>query len=153
MEEEPFQIRSLKQDDLPRILQIEQASFSVPWRQSTFEGLLRRSDTDLLGAERGGELIGYAVSWTVVDQAELGNIAVAPEARGDGAGAVLLNAMMQRLAARGARECFLEVRVSNQTAQRLYTRHGFEVIGERPRYYTQPLEDAFVMRLSIANSA
>lgn len=142
-------IRPLRADDLRRVLEIERASFSVPWRQSTFDGLLRRPDTDLLAAERAGALVGYAVCWTVVDQAELGNVAVAPEARGTGVAAALLAAMADRLADRGARECFLEVRVSNHAAQRLYGRQGFDVVGERRGYYTAPVENALVMRCTL----
>jgi ribosomal-protein-alanine N-acetyltransferase len=139
--------------ELPRVLEIEQDAFSTPWKASTFAGLLRRDDTDLLGAELDGRLVGYAVCWTVVDQSELGNLAVAREARGRGVGRTLLGAMLGRLAGRGARECFLEVRVSNLAAQSLYRSLGFVTVGSRPRYYTLPTEDALVMRRSIPRPA
>ncbi len=44
------------------------------------------------------------------------------------------------------RELYLEVRVSNTAAQRLYERYDFEEVGRRPGYYTSPVEDAIVMR-------
>lgn len=147
--EAALRIRPLQPDDLPRVLEIERQAFSVPWRASTFEGLLRRTDADLLAAERAGALLGYAVSWTVIDQSELGNVAVAPEARGRGVGRALLRAMTGALVARGARECFLEVRISNLAAQLLYRAHGFETVGRRAGYYARPLEDALVMRLAL----
>lgn len=141
-----FALRDLRAEDLPRIVEIEQACFSTPWRRSTFEGLLRREDADLIGATVAGRLMGYAITWTIMDQAELGNVAVLGEARGRGLGRVLIQAALARVGRRGARECFLEVRESNQVARRLYESLGFGVIGRRRRYYANPVEDALVMR-------
>jgi [ribosomal protein S18]-alanine N-acetyltransferase len=144
-----FEIRDGREDDLPAILGIEVASFSTPWREETFRALLLRTDSDLLVADAGGEVAGYAVSWTVIDQAELGNVAVAAARRGAGIGGALVDAVVERVRARGAEECFLEVRESNRAAQHLYRHRGFVVVGRRPRYYAQPVEDALVMRLRI----
>jgi ribosomal-protein-alanine N-acetyltransferase len=81
-----------------------------------------------------------------VDQAELGNVAVADEWRGRGIGARLLREVLDRAGRRGMREIFLEVRPSNHVAQRLYERHGFREVGRRRNYYLEPPEDALVMR-------
>jgi [ribosomal protein S18]-alanine N-acetyltransferase len=144
-----IRIRLLRGADLQRVVEVEEQSFSTPWRESTFRGLLRRLDTDMLCAVQGEFLVGYAVAWTVADQSELGNVAVAPEARGWGVGRLLVQAMIERLRYRGTAECFLEVRESNQVAQRLYHNHGFEVVGRRRAYYSDPTEDALVMRLTL----
>lgn len=140
-------VRDLTRRDLPAVLEIERASFSVPWRPSTFEGLLARGDTDLLAAELEGRLCGYAVCWTILDQSELGNVAVRADERGRGVGRRLVEAALERARGRGAEECYLEVRESNQTARQLYQKLGFEVVGTRRRYYTRPVEDALVMRV------
>lgn len=146
----PFRIRPLREADLAGVLEIERASFSTPWKETTFRGLLKRSDTDLLVAETAeGTLGGYAACWTVIDQSELGNVAVAPWARGAGMGGALVDAVVDRIRVRGAIECFLEVRQSNEAAQHLYRQRGFAVVGRRPRYYSLPTEDALVMRLRI----
>ncbi|MDB4951793.1 MAG: ribosomal-protein-alanine acetyltransferase [Gemmatimonadetes bacterium] len=145
----PLCFRSLRETDLPRVMEIERASFSTPWRDTTFRGLLLRGDTDLLAADRAGRLVGYAVCWTVVDQAELGNVAVDPAERGHGVGAALVDQAVRAVAARGAEELFLEVRESNLSAQSVYVRKGFEVVGRRRSYYAEPKEDALVMRLHI----
>jgi ribosomal-protein-alanine N-acetyltransferase len=142
-------LRDLAVDDLPQMMVIEQASFSTPWRRHTFEGLLRRDDADLIGATVEGELVGYAISWTILDQAELGNVAVSPGARGKGVGRMLVEAALGRVRRRGARECFLEVRESNLGARRLYETLGFTAIGRRRRYYSSPVEDALVMRIGL----
>lgn len=145
-----FALRDLRSEDLSRMLEIEQSAFSTPWRRSTFDGLLRRPDADLIGATMEGRLMGYAVTWTIMDQAELGNVAVAGEARQRGLGKVLVEAALARVQSRGARECFLEVRESNLVARRLYESLGFASIGRRRRYYSRPVEDALVMRVALA---
>lgn len=144
-----IQIRPLTPADLPRVIEIENASFSTPWGLSTFRGLLARRDADLLAAESERGLVGYTVCWTVGDQAELGNVAVADEERGRGIGRLLVLSALARVRERGARDCFLEVRESNEAAQALYAACGFEVISRRRRYYTRPAEDALVMRLRL----
>ena len=131
------------------MLEIEHVSFSTPWRDTTFRGLMLRTDTDLIAAERAGRLVGCAICWTVVDQAELGNVAVDPAERGHGVGTALVDQAVRAVAARGARELFLEVRESNHDAQSIYRRKGFEVVGRRRGYYSAPREDALVMRLRI----
>lgn len=147
----PFRIRHGREADVAEVMEIEQACFSTPWKAATFRGLLKRTDSDLLVAESGGKVVGYAACWTVLDQAELGNLAVADRARGAGIGGALVDAVVDRVRARGALECFLEVRESNASAQSIYGQRGFAVVGRRARYYSHPTEDALVMRLRIAS--
>ena len=59
---------------------------------------------------------------------------------------MLVRGALRRAVARGARECYLEVRQSNATAQRIYRAMGFLPVGVRRRYYAEPIEDAVVMR-------
>ena len=132
--------------DLPATMAIERESFSTPWRETTFATLLVRRDSDLIGALRDGRLVGYAVCWTILDQAELGNVAVAAAERGQGIGRQLIAAALERVVERGATECFLEVRESNSGARALYEEFGFRSVGRRRDYYTKPVEDALVMR-------
>jgi [ribosomal protein S18]-alanine N-acetyltransferase len=142
-------VRRMRPGDLDAVCRIEEATFTMAWRRRTFEGLLRRDDSELLVAEREGEVVGYSICWAVADQAELGNLAVAEEARGLGVGRHLLEAVLAGMRTRGAAELFLEVRASNLEAQRLYRRYGFEEVDRRARYYTQPVEDALVLRLPL----
>lgn len=146
-------LRPLTEDDLPRVEQIETASFTVPWSMHTFRQLLTRDDSEATGAECGGRLVGYSVFWSVLDQAELGDIAVDADFRGRGIGSMLLRDTFRRAAARGIRQLFLEVRVSNVDAHRLYERHGFTSVGRRRRYYRQPVEDALVMLKNLDHDA
>ncbi len=135
--------------DLPEVMLIERRSFSAPWEESTFRGLMRRVSTALLVAELADRVAGYSVTWFTSDGAELGNMAVLPELRGRGIGALLLRESVTLTAGRGARSLYLEVRRGNEEARRLYEKAGFHVAGVRKEYYTQPVEDAIVMRLDL----
>ncbi len=144
-----IEIRRMRSTDLPRVMLIELSTFTMPWSEATFRGLLRRKDSDLLVAELKGEVVGYAVFWAVFDQGELGNVAVDDEYRGQGIGGKLIEAVLERAQERGVREIFLEVRKSNVRAQELYYTFGFTQVGRRKNYYLEPLEDALVLKKTI----
>ena len=144
---EDVKVRRMEMHDLGRVMEIEHQSYTMPWTDATFRGLLRRADADLFVAETAeGALAGYAVAWAVLDQGELGNVAVAPEWRHRGIAHHLLDAVIRRCNERGVKELFLEVRVSNSTARQLYLSYGFRDVGRRRNYYMEPVEDALVMR-------
>lgn len=143
---EPIVVRPMTEGDLGAVLEIERAAFTVPWTPATFRGLLRRADSHLRVAEAGGRIVGYAAVWIVADQAELGDIAVSAEWRRRGVGRLLLASVFELVRERGVRELYLEVRVSNADARRLYERHGFHEVGLRRNYYDRPREDALVLR-------
>jgi len=138
--------RNMRLPDLPRVMEIELQCFTMPWSEATFRGLLRRSDADLFVAEIDHKVVGYSVFWCVLDQGELGNVSVAPGWRRQGIGEGLVRTVLDRAHERGVREVFLEVRVSNTGAQRLYESYGFAEIGRRRNYYMEPVEDALVMK-------
>lgn len=144
-----IEIRKMRNSDLPRVMLIELATFTMPWGESTFRGLLRRKDSDLLVAEFKGDVAGYAVFWAVMDQGELGNVAVDEEYRGRGIGSKLIKAVLERAHERSVHEIFLEVRKSNVRAQDLYKGFGFTEVGRRKNYYLEPLEDALVMKMDL----
>ena len=143
---EPIVLRDMTVADLRAVVAIEDESYSVPWSESTFRGLLRRRDAEMVVAVVGDVVIGYAAFWCVVDQGELGNVAVSSAWRGRGLGARLLEEVLRRAGRRGIVEVFLEVRPTNTVARRLYERFGFTTVGRRRNYYQQPVEDALVLR-------
>lgn len=142
-------LRTMVGADLAAVIEIENASYSMPWGESTFKALLRRGDADLVVAEMGPTIAGYSVWWHTLDQAELGNVAVDAAYRRSGIGTRLVAESIRRAAARRVREMFLEVRQSNHGARDLYARLGFLPVGVRRGYYIRPVEDAIVMRLAI----
>ena len=145
-------IRSAIPADLAPILAIERASYAVPWSAETFESLFGRKGVSFLVAEDPPEVVGYAISWEVAHEAELGNLAVSPHFRRRGVGAALLDRMIGDLARDGVRSLFLEVRWSNEAAHLLYASRGFQQIAVRKRYYERPPEHARVLRLELSTS-
>lgn len=146
---DPIRIRRMRPRDMAAVMAIETASYTVPWSEATFRGLIHRSDADVVVAEAEGELVGYAAAWFVADQAELGNVAVAESWRRRGIGARLVAVVLERAGERGMREVFLEVRPSNTVARRLYEQFGFRDVSRRRNYYAEPREDAVVMRTAV----
>ncbi|MGH7482312.1 MAG: ribosomal protein S18-alanine N-acetyltransferase [Longimicrobiales bacterium] len=145
-----LELRAMRAADLDDVLAIEHVAFAMPWSSITYRNLLRRRDAELLVAELPGPgVVGYTVCWRVLDEAELGNIAVAPAWRGRGVARALLERVIVRAAAKGVRALFLEVRVSNERARRLYAAAGFRQVGMRRNYYAFPLEDALVLRRDV----
>ena len=84
-----------------------------------------------------------------LDQACTGD----PELRRCGAGALLLGAALDWGNSFRAEAAILEVRESNLAALRFYDRHGFHVMGRRPRYYTAPIENALLLIAPLAGAA
>ena len=150
---DPWQIRRARTADGRRLVPLERRCFSDPWTAEAFEEMFASPFGRGFVAERLGEIEGYLVARSVAGEAEILNLAVAPEVRGQGLGAGLLQAALECLIEAGAREVFLEVREGNLTAQTLYQRRGFRPIGRRARYYRNPVEDAIVLRLALPAGA
>ena len=81
----------------------------------------------------------------MLDEGDIGNVAVAPDSRRRGIGAALLKALFAESERRGAAVLQLEVREGNFAARRLYEKNGFEIVGKRKNYYEKPAEDAILM--------
>ncbi len=142
-----LRIRPLLESDLGQVTAIEEACFAAPWSERTFRNLLRRPDAFLLSAVYEEERVaGYAAVWFVGREAELGDLAVAPNDRRRGIGGELVEAVLHEARSRGVVQIFLEVREGNQSAQGLYRSRGFEIVGRRRGYYAGPKEDALIMR-------
>lgn len=90
-------------------------------------------------------IIGFAGMWLLLDEAHVTTIGVLPEHRGKGLGELLLVHLFQAAMRRDAEWVTLEVRVSNEAAQSLYTKYGFTRQGVRRGYYSDDGEDAYIM--------
>jgi [ribosomal protein S18]-alanine N-acetyltransferase len=136
------------------VIEIERRCFTDPWSMNAFRDLEDNPRVLFAGAREGAgsPLSGYVVAWFAADEGEIANLAVAPEARGSGIGAALLDEALAEAGRRGASAVYLEVRDSNDTARRLYGSRGFEEVGRRRGYYRRPVEDAVILRRTI-NSA
>ena len=95
--------------------------------------------------ELDSRLVGYTIGYLEVPSFHLTNLAVDPTHRGMGHANALVRAIMVQAIEAGCDACTLEVRASNEGAQRLYRTLGFEVVDVWRRFYTAPPEDALVM--------
>lgn len=146
-------LREMTYADLPAVLELEHALFGdEAWTEGMLASELAGvpSGRYYLVADQAGELAGYAGLLTPGGgQADVLTLAVAETRWGQGLGAALLDALLGEAGRRGCSEVFLEVRVDNHRAQRLYQRRGFVEIGVRRGYYQPSGTDALVMRLTL----
>jgi ribosomal-protein-alanine N-acetyltransferase len=132
--------------DLDDVALIENASFTAPWPISAYTTELTTNRlARYVGARIDGTLIGFGGIWLMVDEAHVTTMAVLPASRRSGVATVLLLELLQEARRGGARVATLDVRVSNDDAQRLYRAFGFVEVGRRIRYYDDNGEDALVM--------
>lgn len=143
-----FRIAPMTAAHLPQVAALEQVCFPAdPWSGELFQAALDNPSTAVLLAEGAdGAIWGYAVLSVILDEGNLDNIAVAPEARRQGVADALLGVLTgfgrEHLSA-----LMLEVRASNAPAIALYEKHGFAAVGRRKNYYDAPKEDAILMTL------
>lgn len=103
----------------------------------------------LAALDGDGNLVAWAGVRVVAGDAEILTVGVVPAARRQGIAVRLLNALLHEARHRGATQAFLEVRVDNTGARRLYEREGFVRVGVRRGYYDSGRVDAVVMRLDL----
>lgn len=142
-------LRPMRWWDIAELHPAEERLFgATAWSVETFWAELGQVDTRwYVVAEDGqGRRLGYAGLMVTGSEADVQTIAVLPEAQGRGVGGLLLRALIEQAAARGATALLLEVRADNASAIALYQRHGFERIAVRRRYYQPGDIDAWVMR-------
>ena len=141
------QIRPMMEIDLGEVAVIEQKSYAFPWSENIFRDCLRVGYT-CRALDLAGQVIGYGVMSLGAGEAHILNVCVRGEFRNLGFGRRLLEHLLERAAASGVGEAFLEVRPSNLAAIRLYQHLGFEQIGIRRGYYQAPdgREDAIVLK-------
>jgi ribosomal-protein-alanine N-acetyltransferase len=151
-------LRPMELSDVERVHHIDQLSFSLPWSERSFRfELTENHNASVWVAELNVEgrplVVGVIVVWIILDEAHIATLAVHPDYRKLGLGRLLLVQGLRAAEARGARLAYLDVRRSNLAAQSLYESFGFEVVGERRRYYKDNQEDALLMTLANVQAA
>jgi len=135
----------MREDDVPQILTIENASFSTPWTEAAFLHEIHKPYALNLVLLVGTRLAGYLCLNFVFEEGHILNLAVHADFRRRGLATLLMRDGLTELKKKGCRFIYLEVRGSNNVAQTFYERFGFKVVGLRKKYYTNPIEDAVVM--------
>ncbi|MCM1438692.1 MAG: ribosomal protein S18-alanine N-acetyltransferase [Roseburia sp.] len=138
-------IRKCRYEDILSVSELEKLCFKgESWSFGTIASAFENPAYCMLVAEEGGEIIGYGCTCTTIDTCDLENVLVAEEYRNSGVGRAVLNGLLSDAKSRGAVKVFLEVRVSNSAALRLYLSCGFQGVHARTRYYSDG-EDCLVM--------
>ena len=136
--------RAWRMDDLDAIAALEKECFSDPWnRRMLADSFLSEGFHGVL-LEEEGALIAYGAVRVVCDEAEIELVAVSEMYRRCGRGKTVMDDLLSIAKEHGAKRVFLEVRVSNASAQILYLKCGFRGLYCRTRYYPDG-EDAIVM--------
>jgi ribosomal-protein-alanine N-acetyltransferase len=146
-----WSIVTLDESHIDGIIAIEKASFQQPWQRISFlDELSCRDALDVVALESlGRQILAYACLRLTLDEIHLLKIAVAPRWRRRGVATGLLDYCFGLAQRRDARKVYLEVRRSNGSAIELYNKIGFQIIGTRPKYYTDTGEDALMMMKSL----
>jgi len=141
-------IRPMTAEDLDAVLTIEQASYPTPWSREHFEHELAAPHSSPFVAEQNGMIAGYVCLMSLFEEAQILDIAVAPERRGRGVARLLMDHAITVAREKEAELLALEVRASNVAAITLYERCGFVRTGIRSKYY-EGVDDAVLMELSL----
>ena len=142
-------IRLSSLDDISAIIAIEQATNETPWTKEQFISSMEVGNySNVMELKRA--VFGFSIFSLIVPEAHLLNIALLHEHQGKGLGRNLLEHTAFQSKTLGAKILFLEVRVSNKKAIRLYESMGFVKDAIRANYYSGKLkEDALLMSLKL----
>ena len=136
---------------LNTVLAVELRTYPYPWSRGNFVDALNSGhQAQLLMAD--DVLLGYFIAMKGVEEVHLLNITIAPEHQGQGWAWVCLDALAVWARGQAAKYLWLEVRVSNVRAIKVYAAHGYQRVGQRKDYYPAAngrREDAIVMSLKL----
>jgi [ribosomal protein S18]-alanine N-acetyltransferase len=148
---QPYLIQPLRSADIDAVMEIERLSFKSPWSRQVFEEEIARSwaYVDVLRNTASDAIVAFCNYWLVADEVHVLNVASHPQERGQGHASRLMAHVIDYAKRAACRLVTLEVRRSNDAAQRLYRRFAFRAVGIRPNYYVDDNEDAVVMVLEL----
>ena len=149
-------ILPMTEHDLLEVVEIEEQSGLSRWGWAAYYAELQGHNRSLMLIARAkgreaenSQVVGYIAARAAAGELHINNVAVRESYRRNGIGGLLLSRAIEEGKRLGASSAFLEVRSGNLAAQSLYQKCGFLPIARRPRYYSEPLEDAVVMRLGL----
>ena len=139
-------VRPMVMTDVDGVMAVEHDSFLTPWSRSAFEEELAQNRlARYIVAVENGEIVGYAGTWLVINEAHVTNVAVSGQRRREGIGRLLMQKLMELARDNDMESMTLEVRVSNAAARHLYQQLGFVEAGIRKNYYSETKEDALIL--------
>ena len=146
-----FYISGIGREHLSDVAEIERLCFSDPWSEESLELLVSTRATGLVATENG-RVLGYVGMMCVLDEGQIINLAVHPDARRRGIGRALIEKLEELAKERGLVYLALEVRESNDAARSLYVLMGWNECGIRRNFYSHPTENAIVMTKELSDA-
>ncbi len=141
-----FIIKKMSLSDLDKVLEIEKRIFTTDaWEREMFLSEIKEHDSKILIDKVNDKIIGYFCGWKIIDEYLINNIAIDIPYQKRGLGEYFLSQVISDNLKKGVFSFFLEVRVSNLPAIKLYKKLGFKELRIRKKYYINPIEDAFEM--------
>ena len=140
----------MREDDVDQVMAIEELIYDFPWTPGIFRDCLKVGYCCWL-VTLEERVVGYGVMSVAVEECHILNVCIHPAHQGQGLGGRLFRHLIQLGRQHGAKQAFLEVRLSNRRALGLYTRLGFTQVGRRKDYYPSidGREDALVLSLAL----
>ena len=153
--QQTFKLRKFVPDDLQSVMQINRVCLPENYTDFFFIDLHQRFPETFIVAEENGEIAGYIMCRIEVGLSNFGfgglirkghvvSIAVLPQYRRKGIAQALISEALDGMQFYKAKQCFLEVRVTNDAATLLYKKLGFEISRTINGYYSDG-ENAYVM--------
>ena len=151
--ERSIMIRTATVRDLKAIWEIEEASYASPWPKETFfVDITLNADAKYFVAMIDRHIVGFIGGWFKEGKLHIINVATHPSSRGCGVAKQLVQFLIDLARDLKMESAFLEVRRSNVAAQKLYDGLGFVVMGLRPMYYPDNMEDGLLMTKELSSA-
>lgn len=138
-------IRPMLHSDIEAVSKIEKQSFTTYWNTQAYVTELSNANALYVVATLNDRVIGYGGLWVIMDEAHITTIAVDAGVRGNKIGERILVEMLIKAQKRGATRSTLEVRSTNEPAQRLYKKYGYIWVAIRKAYYADNNENADIL--------
>ena len=134
-------------EDIEKVVEIEAEAYGEHhWSKSSFYDEMQNNLAKYYVAKTAnGDLVGYAGTWHIIDEAHITTIAVKKSHLRQHIGEAIIVKIIEDCYSVGIKYLTLEVRVSNEPAIALYTKYGFNSLGTRKGYYQDNNEDALIM--------
>jgi len=144
---ENFLIERFTSEDLALIKDILETSFDNFWNYNILNKELQNETSIYLCCKINSEIIGFAGITIILDSAELNNIVIKKDKRGNNYSILLLKELINIAKSSGCKNFNLEVASNNKIAIHLYEKFGFKQVGIRSKYYNGI--DAFLYTLKL----
>lgn len=154
-----YQVRRCDREDIPTVIKINEETLPEHYSDYFYYEILAEFPETFLIAELDGAVVGYIMARIeygfshlkrlgLARKGHVVSVAVRETHRGRGVGTLLMQMAQEAMGKKGATECYLEVRVTNQDAIDLYQRLGYKTSGRLEAYYKDG-EAAFVMAVPV----